>query len=152
MTWMRPKAQRGLAVHGVTTEPAQHGCRLSHRQPRSDVTNLVRQTLPQVLRCDNRPEMISQAMADWAGEQTGLHYIPPGSPWRNGYVESFNSRIRGECLNITSFYSLLHAQVIIGDWKQQYNEIRRHSAPGYLPPTEYARQCRHKGERTPRLT
>lgn len=106
---------------------------------------------PQVLRCDNGPEMISQAMADWAGEQTGIYYIPPGAPWRNGYVESFNSRIRDECLNINSFYSLLHAQVIIGDWKQQYNEIRRHSALGYLPPAGYARQCRHKGERTPRL-
>lgn len=106
---------------------------------------------PQVLRCDNGPEMISQAMADWAGEQTGIYYISPGAPWRNGYVESFNSRIRDECLNINSFYSLLHAQVIIGDWKQQYNEIRRHSALGYLPPAGYARQCRHKGERTPRL-
>ncbi|MCV7618758.1 integrase core domain-containing protein, partial [Micrococcus luteus] len=72
---------------------------------------------PAVLRSDNGPEFISEAMADWAGTRTGLSYIPPGSPWRNGYVESFNSRIRDECLNINSFYSLLHAQVIIGDWK-----------------------------------
>ena len=69
---------------------------------------------PAVLRSDNGPEFISEAMADWAGTRTGLSYIPPGSPWRNGYVESFNSRIRDECLNINSFYSLLHAQVIIG--------------------------------------
>ncbi len=87
---------------------------------------------PAVLRSDNGPEFISEAMADWAGTRTGLSYIPPGSPWRNGYVESFNSRIRDECLNINSFYSLLHAQVIIGDWKDEYNHHRRHSSLGYL--------------------
>ncbi|MFB9283730.1 IS3 family transposase [Pseudoclavibacter helvolus] len=101
---------------------------------------------PAVLRSDNGPEFISEAMADWAGTRTGLSYIPPGSPWRNGYVESFNSRIRDECLNINSFYSLLHAQVIIGDWKDEYNHHRRHSSLGYLPPAEYARQCTHQME------
>ncbi|WP_373271569.1 integrase core domain-containing protein, partial [Micrococcus luteus] len=97
-------------------------------------------------RSDNGPEFISEAMADWAGTRTGLSYIPPGSPWRNGYVESFNSRIRDECLNINSFYSLLHAQVIIGDWKDEYNHHRRHSSLGYLTPAEYARQCTHQME------
>ena len=101
---------------------------------------------PAVLRSDNGPEFISDAMADWAGTRTGLSYIPPGSPWRNGYVESFNSRIRDECLNINSFYSLLHAQVIIGDWKDEYNHHRRHSSLGYLPPAEYARKCTHQME------
>ncbi|MGO2665700.1 IS3 family transposase [Mycetocola reblochoni] len=101
---------------------------------------------PAVLRSDNGPEFISEAMADWAGTRTGLSYIPPGSPWRNGYVESFNSRIRDECLNINSFYSLLHAQVMIGDWKHEYNHHRRHSSLGYLPPAEYARQCTHQIE------
>lgn len=88
---------------------------------------------PAVLRSDNGPEFISEAMADWAGTRTGLSYIPPGSPWRNGYVESFNSRLRDECLNINSYYSLLHAQVVIGDWKNEYNHHRRHSSLGYLP-------------------
>ncbi|MEU3893200.1 IS3 family transposase [Micrococcus luteus] len=101
---------------------------------------------PAVLRSDNGPEFISEAMADWAGTRTGLSYIPPGSPWRNGYVESFNSRVRDECLNINSFYSLLHAQVIIGDWKDEYNHHRRHSSLGYLTPAEYARQCTHQME------
>ncbi|MGW0361872.1 IS3 family transposase [Micrococcus luteus] len=101
---------------------------------------------PAVLRSDNGPEFISEAVADWAGTRTGLSYIPPGSPWRNGYVESFNSRIRDECLNINSFYSLLHAQVIIGDWKDEYNHHRRHSSLGYLTPAEYARQCTHQME------
>ncbi|WP_126464298.1 IS3 family transposase [Propionibacterium australiense] len=99
---------------------------------------------PAVLRSDNGPEFISDAMADWAGTRTGLFFIPPGSPWRNGYIESFNSRLRDECLNINSFYSLLHAQVVIGDWKTEYNQYRRHSSLGYLTPAEYARQCTHQ--------
>ena len=61
---------------------------------------------PAVLRCDNGPELACAAMADWAGDHVGLHFIPPGEPWRNGYVESFNSRVRDECFNITSFWSL----------------------------------------------
>ncbi|MGP5023156.1 IS3-like element ISAar43 family transposase [Glutamicibacter arilaitensis] len=101
---------------------------------------------PAVLRSDNGPEFISDAMADWAGTRTGLFYIPPGSPWHNGYVESFNSRLRDECLNINSFYSLLHAQVVIGDWKTEYNHGRRHSSLGYLAPVDYARQCTHQSE------
>jgi len=101
---------------------------------------------PAVLRSDNGPEFISQAMADWAGIRTGLSYIPPGSPWLNGYVESFNSRIRDECLNINSFYSLLHARVVISDWKTEYNTVRRHSALGYLAPADYAHHCTHEME------
>lgn len=101
---------------------------------------------PKVLRSDNSPAFISQAVAKWAKDRVGLAFIPPGSPWCNGYVESFNSRIRDECLNINSFYSLLPARVIISDWKYQYNHQRRHSALGYLPPAQYAKQCVHKIE------
>ncbi len=101
---------------------------------------------PSVLRSDNGPEFISDAMAGWAGSRVGLFYIPPGSPWRNGYVESFNSRLRDECLNINSFYSLLHARVVISDWKTEYNHHRRHSSLGYTAPAEYARRCTHRIE------
>ena len=104
--------------------------------------------VPAVLRSDNGPEFISDAVADWAGTRTGLSYIPPGEPWRNGYVESFNSRLRDECLNINSFYSLLHARVVISDWKREYNHDRRHSSLGYLAPVEYARTCTHTLEET----
>ena len=83
-------------------------------------------------------------MADWAASRFGLHFIPPGQPWRNGYVESFNSRLRDECLNITSFWSLAQAQVVISDWKHDYNHHRRHSALGYQPPTRYAAGCTHR--------
>ena len=101
---------------------------------------------PATLRCDNGPELISEAMAHWAGTRTGLSYIPPGSPWRNGYIESFNSTIRDECLNTNTFYSLLHARVVISDWKTQYNHHRRHSSLGYLTPADYARQYTQQTE------
>lgn len=87
---------------------------------------------PMVLRSDNGPEFISDALADWAGTRTGFSYIPPGQPWRNGYVESFNSRLCDECLSINSFYSLLHARVVISDWKHEYNHACQHSSLGYV--------------------
>ena len=99
---------------------------------------------PAVLRCDNGPELACAAMADWAGERVGLSFIPPGEPWRNGYVESFNSRVRDECLNINIFWSLAQARVVISDWKQDYNHRRRHSSLGYLPPAVYAAGCTHQ--------
>ena len=64
-------------------------------------------------------------MADWAGERVDLAFIPPGEPWRNGYIESFNGRVRDECLNINLFWSLTQARVIISDWKAEYNHHRR---------------------------
>ena len=70
-------------------------------------------------------------MSDWAGDHIGLHFIPPGESWRNGYIESFNARIRDECLNINVFWSLTQARIVIADWKEEYNYHRRHSALGY---------------------
>jgi putative transposase len=102
---------------------------------------------PVVLRCDNGPELACAAMADWAGDRVGLSFIPPGEPWRNGYVESFNSRVRDECLNINVFWSLTHARVVIGDWKHEYNHHRRHSALGYQTPAGYAAACTHQPTR-----
>jgi transposase InsO family protein len=89
---------------------------------------------PAVLRCDNGPEFACVAMAGWAGERAGLHFIPPGEPWRNGYVESFNSRVRDECLNINIFWSLAQARVVISDRNEDYNTRRRHSALNYKAP------------------
>ena len=99
---------------------------------------------PAVLRCDNGPELACAAMADWAGARVGLCFIPPGEPWRNGYVESFNSRVRDECLNINVFWSLAQARVVISDWKRQYNWDRPHSALGYQSPARYAAICTHR--------
>jgi putative transposase len=99
---------------------------------------------PAVLRCDNGPELACAAMADRAGDRVGPSFIPPGEPWRNGYVESFNSRVRDECLNINIFWSLPQARVAISDWKEDYNQHRRHSALGYQAPTRYAAACTHR--------
>lgn len=99
---------------------------------------------PSVLRCDNGPEFISQVLNDFCGDhETKIHYIPPGQPWRNGHAESFNNRCRDECLNMNDFNDLLHAQVVISDWKCEYNARHRHSSLGYLTPREYSQRCKH---------
>lgn len=99
---------------------------------------------PAVVRCDNGPELACAATADWAHERIGPHVIPPGEPWRNGCIESFNSRIRDECLNINIFWSLAQAQVVISDWKEDYNTRRRHDTLGCQAPAAYAARCGHQ--------
>ena len=99
---------------------------------------------PLVLRSDNGPEFVCDAIAAWAKDRIGLSFIPPGTPWNNGYVESFHARQRDECLNINSFYSVLHAKVVIADWNHEYNHVRRHSSLNYKTPIEYARDCTHR--------
>ena len=87
-----------------------------------------RGSYPAVLRCDNGPELACAAMADWASGQVGLDFIPPGEPWRNGYVESCNSRIRDECLNINSFWSAAQPRVVT-----QTTLVRRGPVHGVRP-------------------
>ncbi|MCV7036683.1 IS3 family transposase [Mycobacterium heckeshornense] len=98
---------------------------------------------PLVLRMDNGPEMISQALQQFCDGTVGLSYIPPGAPWDNAYIESFNSRLRKECLNRNHWTNLLEARVVIGDFKHEHNHRHRHSALGYLTPAEYAARCSH---------
>jgi len=95
--------------------------------------------LPQQIRSDNGPEFVSRAVDQWAYEQ-GLrwHTIQPGRPMENGYVESFNGRFRDECLNENWFTDLADAREKIGEWKQDYNQARPHSALGYRTPEEFA--------------
>ena len=90
---------------------------------------------PAFIRSDNGPEFIAQALRDWTaavGAKTA--YIEPGSPWENGYCESFNARFRDELLNGEIFYSLREAKIIIEEWRKHYNTKRPHSALGYRPP------------------
>lgn len=96
---------------------------------------------PAVLSCDNGPELACTAMADWAHERVGLHFIPPGEPWCNGSIESFNARVRDECLNISIFWSLTQARAVITDWKEDCNHRRRHSALGHQAPAAGAASC-----------
>ena len=72
---------------------------------------------PKVLRMDNGPELVSQALQQFCDGKVGLSYIPPGTPWNNGYIESFNNRLRKECLNRNNWATLLEARVVIGDFK-----------------------------------
>src|SRR5438105_9723083 len=74
----------------------------------------------------------------WGGLGAGTLYIEPGSPWENGYCESFNGKLRDECLNGEIFYSLKEAQIIIEQWRVEYNTRRPHSALGYRPPVPAA--------------
>ena len=98
---------------------------------------------PQVLRLDNGPEMISQALQRFCDGKAGMSYIPPGCPWVNGYIESFNNRLRKECLNRNHWNTLFEARVVIGDFKAEHKHRHRHSALGYMAPAEYAAACRH---------
>ena len=98
---------------------------------------------PQVLRCDNVPEFISEALRMFCEDQVGIGYVPPVQPWKNGYIESFNNRIRDECLNMNEFHSLIEARVVIEDWKEDYNTRHRHSSLAYRTPNEYAASCIH---------
>ena len=71
---------------------------------------------PMVLRMDNGPELVSQALQQFCEKKVGLSYIPPGTPWNNGYIESFNGRLRKECLNRNHWNTLFEARVMIGDF------------------------------------
>jgi putative transposase len=99
-----------------------------------------RQTAPRFIRCDNGPELTANALRDWCRfNRAGTSYIEPGSPWQNPYVESFGGRLRDELLAVEAFNTLLEAQVLVEDWRIEYNTIRPHSALGYRTPAQYAR-------------
>ncbi len=90
---------------------------------------------PAYIRSDNGPEFVAQKVRDWIGAVGAkTAYIEPGSPWENGYCESFNARFRDELLNGEIFYSIKEAQIIIEQWRRYYNTIRPHSALNYRPP------------------
>jgi transposase InsO family protein len=95
--------------------------------------------VPGHIRSDNGPEFIAQAVREWiaaVGAKTA--FIEPGSPWENGYCESFNSKLRDELLNGELFYSLAEAKIVIESWRQHYNTLRPHSSLGYRPPAPLA--------------
>jgi putative transposase len=91
--------------------------------------------VPGHIRSDNGPEFVAQAVRAWisaVGAKTA--YIEPGSPWENGYCESFNSKLRDELLKGEIFYTLKEAQIVIESWRRHYNTVRPHSSLGYRPP------------------
>jgi transposase InsO family protein len=95
--------------------------------------------IPEHIRSDNGPEFTARVIRRWL-KDLGVKtlYIEPGSPWENGYIESFNGKLREELLNGEIFTTLLEAQVLIERWRKNYNRIRPHSALGYRPPAPEA--------------
>ena len=95
--------------------------------------------IPEHIRSDNGPEFTARAIRQWLRD-LGVKtlYIEPGSPWENGYIDSFNGKLRDELLNVELFGTLFAAQVLIENWRKDYNQIGPHSALGYRHPAPEA--------------
>jgi len=95
--------------------------------------------VPDYIRPDNGPEFVANRIRGWL---EALHarplFIEPGSPWENGYIESFNGKLRDELLNREIFYTLEEAKILIEHWRREYNTVRPHSSLGYRPPAPEA--------------
>ena len=91
--------------------------------------------IPEYIRSDNGPEVTAKALREWLSD-LGVKtlFIEPGSPWENGYIESFNGKLRDELLNREIFTTLLEANILSENWRREYNAIRPHSSLGYRPP------------------
>jgi putative transposase len=95
--------------------------------------------IPEHIRSDNGPEFTAKAIRKWLSRLGAKTlYIEPGSPWENGYIESFNGKLRDELLDRESFSTLQEARVLIEQWRREYNQVRPHSARGYRPPAPEA--------------
>ena len=100
---------------------------------------ISRRGTPRYLRSNNGPEFVSRALLEWIvdqGIETAL--IDPGKPWQNGTTESFNGKLRDECLNMEWFRNRTEARLVIEDWREHYNTVRPHSSLGYLTPRQAA--------------
>ena len=96
---------------------------------------MLKHGVPKHIRSDNGPEFVAKAVRDWLARlEVGTLFIEPGSPWENGYVESFNGKLRDELLNGEIFTSLQEAKVLTEVWRRDYNQVRPHSSLGYKPP------------------
>jgi transposase InsO family protein len=95
----------------------------------------IHRGIPEFIRSDNGPEFTAKFVRNWL-EKVGVEtlFIQPGSPWENGYNESFNSKLRDEQLNGEVYYTLAEAQILIERWRRDYNTLRPHSSLGYKPP------------------
>ena len=97
---------------------------------------------PKFIRSDNGPEFVAKLVRDWLNKaEVGTLFIAKGSPWENGYVESFNARLRDELLNRELFLSVTEAQWVIDRWRNDYNNHRPHSSLNYQTPAAFAAGC-----------
>src|SRR5690242_5365066 len=120
-----------------------HEClaiRVSRRLKSIDVIDVISDLfilrgVPEHIRSDNGPEFVAAAVQEWVGAVGAkTAYITPGSPWENGFIESFNARLRDELLNSEIFYTLHEAQIVIESWRRHYNTVRPHASIGYRAP------------------
>ena len=112
------------------------GRKMNHESVLFRLTDLfTRRGIPTYIRSDNGSEFTAQNVREWP-QALGVKtlYIAPGSPWENGYIESFNGKLRDEVLNLEIFDTLLEAKVLIDRWHREYNHVRPHSSLGYRPP------------------
>ena len=99
----------------------------------------IHRGVPNYIRSDNGPEFTAKAVRQWLNNLgVGTLFIEPGSPWENGYIESFNGKLRDELLNREIFTTLLEAKILIEEWRRHYNAVRPHSSLGYKPPAPEA--------------
>jgi len=120
---------------GQLTDTSISGARLAR------FLSELNRPLPKTIVCDNGPELTCKAMFFWSKENNvKLHFIQPGKPTQNAFVESFNGRFREGCLNQHWFRSLSQARHIINEWRTHYNEVRPHSSLDFQPPAVFARQ------------
>ena len=106
--------------------------------------------VPKYIRSDNGPEFTAHRVCDWLNRvEVQTLFIEPGSPWENGYIESFNGKLRDELLDRELFDTLLEAKVLIERWRTHYNTIRPHSSLGYRPPAPEATQPHWLASATP---
>jgi transposase InsO family protein len=123
-----------------------------------DVVELLRYLFavrgePDFIRSDNGPEFASNAVKKWL-KASGIRtlFVAPGSPWENGYVESFNSKLRDELLNRELFLHIDELRYIVDRWRMDYNHYRPHSSLDYMAPAAFAAKCLEQGSGTLRLT
>jgi len=106
--------------------------------------------IPKFIRSDNGPEFIADAIKKWLKRNhVETLYVAPGSPWENGYIESFNGRLRDDVLNREVFYSVKEAKVIVENWRLEYNNHRPHSGLDYMTPAAFAASCNPPGSAPP---
>jgi putative transposase len=117
------------------------GSRAGSRVVRELKQVIVSRGKPKTIVSDNGTEFTSTAILKWVQEATiDWHYIVPGKPQQNAFIESFNGKLRDECLNETLFSSLQHVREVLANWREDYNQHRPHSAIGNIPPLEYVKK------------
>lgn len=116
--------------------------KINARKVRQIMARLIEEHgTPENIRSDNGSEFIEKELRKWLWKnQIKTLYIEPGSPWQNGYIESFNARLREECLDREQLWTLTEARVVLEDWRWKYNHIRPHRSLGYITPLKFAQQ------------